>query len=128
MRVGPFSLDESVGLDELMAAAKESRAALARYLKPLDRALSDLAELRMDTQLSRRVAHGHTPGPADLSRLRAPPYPRGRLHQQPAQVRVAGFGDTQLRIVLAGLAALGPQSQITTHIPAARKALRISES
>jgi len=78
VRVGPFSLDESVGLDELMAAAKESRAALARYLKPLDRALSDLAELRMDTQLSRRVAHGHTPGPADLSRLRAPPYPRGR--------------------------------------------------
>ena len=78
VRVGPFSLDESVGLDELMAAAKESRDALTRYLKPLDRALSDLAELRMDTQLSRRVAHGHTPGPADLSRLRAPPYPRGR--------------------------------------------------
>jgi tRNA pseudouridine55 synthase len=78
VRVGPFSLDESVGLDELMAAAKESRDALTRYLKPLDRALSDLAELRMDIQLSRRVAHGHTPGPADLSRLRAPPYPRGR--------------------------------------------------
>jgi len=78
VRVGPFGIDESVGLDELMAAAKESRDALTRYLKPLDRALSDLAELRMDVQLSRRVAHGHTPGPADLSRLRAPPYPRGR--------------------------------------------------
>ena len=78
VRVGPFGIDESVGLDELMAAAKESRDALTRYLKPLDRALSDLAELRMDIQLSRRVAHGHTPGPADLSRLRAPPYPRGR--------------------------------------------------
>ena len=51
---------------------------LARYLKPLDRALEGLAELRLDPQLSRRVAHGHTPGPADLSRLRAPPYPRGR--------------------------------------------------
>ncbi|HYZ88905.1 MAG TPA: tRNA pseudouridine(55) synthase TruB [Myxococcales bacterium] len=78
VRVGPFGIDESVGLDELMAAAKEGREALTRHLKPLDRALSDLAELRMDPQLSRRVAHGHTPGPADLSRLRAPPYPRGR--------------------------------------------------
>jgi tRNA pseudouridine55 synthase len=78
VRVGPFGIDDSVGLDELMAAAKESRDQLARYLKPLDRALADLAELRMDPQLSRRVAHGHTPGPADLSRLRAPPYPRGR--------------------------------------------------
>jgi tRNA pseudouridine55 synthase len=78
LRVGPFGIDDSVGLDELMAAAKESRDQLTRYLKPLDRALADLAELRMDPQLSRRVAHGHTPGPADLSRLRAPPYPRGR--------------------------------------------------
>jgi tRNA pseudouridine55 synthase len=78
VRVGPFGIDESVGLDELMAAAKESREQLTRYLKPLDCALADLAELRMDPQLSRRVAHGHTPGPADLSRLRAPPYPRGR--------------------------------------------------
>jgi tRNA pseudouridine55 synthase len=78
VRVGPFSIDESVGLDELMAAAKQGREQLARYLKPVDRALADLAELRMDPQLSRRVAHGHTPGPADLSRLRAPPYPRGR--------------------------------------------------
>ena len=78
VRVGPFAIDESVDLDELMAAAKEDREALNRYLKPLDRALSDLAELRMDSQLTRRVAHGHTPGPADLSRLRAPPYPRGR--------------------------------------------------
>jgi len=77
-RVGPFGIDESVGVDELMAAAKQGRDELARYLKPLDRALEGLAELRLDPQLSRRVAHGHTPGPADLSRLRAPPYPRGR--------------------------------------------------
>jgi tRNA pseudouridine55 synthase len=78
VRVGPFGIDESVGLDELMAAAKHGRDELARYLKPLDRALEGLAELRLDPHLSRRVAHGHTPGPADLSRLRAPPYPRGR--------------------------------------------------
>jgi tRNA pseudouridine55 synthase len=78
VRVGPFGIEESVGLDELMAAAKQGREELAHHLKPLDRALDDLAELRLDPQLSRRVAHGHTPGPADLSRLRAPPYPRGR--------------------------------------------------
>ena len=78
VRVASFGIDESVGLDELMAAAKQGRDELARYLKPLDRALEGLAELRLDPQLSRRVAHGHTPGPADLSRLRAPPYPRGR--------------------------------------------------
>src|SRR5207302_9337297 len=91
VRVGPFGIDESVGLDELMAAAKESRDALTRYLKPLDRALSDLAELRMDIQLSRRVAPGHTPGPADQSRLRAPPYPRGRrvLLVDPARLVLA---------------------------------------
>jgi tRNA pseudouridine55 synthase len=77
-RVGPFGIEESVGLDELMAAAKQGKDELARYLKPLDRALDGLAELRLDAQLTRRVAHGHTPGPADLSRLRAPPYPRGR--------------------------------------------------
>ncbi|HKC60241.1 MAG TPA: tRNA pseudouridine(55) synthase TruB [Myxococcales bacterium] len=78
VRVASFGIDESVGLDELMAAAKQGRDELARYLKPLDRALEGLAELRLDPHLSRRVAHGHTPGPADLSRLRAPPYPRGR--------------------------------------------------
>jgi tRNA pseudouridine55 synthase len=78
LRVASFGIDESVGLDELMAAAKQGRDELARYLKPLDRALEGLAELRLDPHLSRRVAHGHTPGPADLSRLRAPPYPRGR--------------------------------------------------
>ena len=78
VRVASFGIDESVGLDELMAAAKQGRDELARYLKPLDRALDGLAELRLDPHLSRRVAHGHAPGPADLSRLRAPPYPRGR--------------------------------------------------
>src|SRR2546427_1339048 len=48
------------------------------FRSPLARALTDLAELQLDMQLARRVAHGHAPGPADLSRLRAPPYPRGR--------------------------------------------------
>ena len=61
-----------------MAAAKAGREELARHLLPIQRALEGLAELRLDPHLSRRVAHGHTPGPADLSRLRAPPYPRGR--------------------------------------------------
>jgi tRNA pseudouridine55 synthase len=79
VRVGPFAIEDSVGLDTLMAAAKEGgRPALDRWLLPLSRALDDLAELRLDLAISRRVAHGHAPGPADLSRLRAPPFPRGR--------------------------------------------------
>lgn len=78
VRVGPFALEDSVGLDVLMNAAKDGREALARFVLPLGRALDGLAELRLDPGLSRRVAHGHTPGPADLSRLRAPPFPRGR--------------------------------------------------
>jgi tRNA pseudouridine55 synthase len=78
LRVGPFGIDESVGLDVLMSAAKSGREELHGYLLPISRALDGLAELRLDPQLSRRVAHGHAPGPADLSRLRAPPYTRGR--------------------------------------------------
>ena len=76
VRVGPFGLEDSVGLDTLMAAAKEKQ--LEKYLLPISRALDELAELRLDTTLARRVAHGHAPGPADLSRLRAPPFSRGR--------------------------------------------------
>jgi tRNA pseudouridine55 synthase len=76
VRVGPFGIDEAVPLDALMAAAKAGD--LHKYLLPLARALDGLAELRLDPALARRVAHGHTPGPSDLSRLRAPPYPRGR--------------------------------------------------
>jgi len=75
-KVGPFTLDDSVGLDELMAWNKAGdKDALSRVLLPLSRAL---AELRLDPALAKRVSHGHTLGPADLSRLRAPPYPRGR--------------------------------------------------
>lgn len=78
VRVGPFSLEDSVRLETLMTAAKDDRAQLERYLLPMSRALSELAELQLDVQLARRVAHGHAPGPSDLSRLRAPPFPRGR--------------------------------------------------
>jgi tRNA pseudouridine55 synthase len=78
VRVGPFGIEDAVGLDTLMAAAKEGRPQLELHLLPVARALAELAELQLDTQLARRVAHGHAPGPADLSRLRAPPFPRGR--------------------------------------------------
>ena len=78
VRVGPFSLEDSVGLDTLMTVAKEGRDKLDRFVHPIARALADLAELKLDVALARRVAHGHTPGPSDLSRLRAPPFPRGR--------------------------------------------------
>ena len=78
-RVGTFTIEESVGLDQLMNWNKAgARDELARVLMPLSRALEDLAELRLDPGLAKRVSHGHTLGPADLSRLRAPPYPRGR--------------------------------------------------
>ena len=78
VRVGPFGMEDSVGLDTLMAAAREGRPALEKWVVPVSRALADLAELQLDVQLARRVAHGHAPGPADLSRLRAPPFSRGR--------------------------------------------------
>ncbi len=81
VRVGPFGLDESVPLDALMSAAREGREQLARFVLPIGRALQELDELRLDMQLARKVAHGHTPGPGDLSRLRAPPYSRGRKVQ-----------------------------------------------
>ena len=76
VRVASFTIDEAVGLDTLMAAAKAGD--ILKYLLPLSRALDGLAELRLDPGLARRVAHGHAPGPSDLTRLRAPPYSRGR--------------------------------------------------
>src|SRR3954467_13047030 len=78
VRVGPFSLGDSVGLDTLMAAAKEGREKLDRFVHPIARALTEMGELQLDVQLARRGAHGHAPGPSDLSRLKAPPFPRGR--------------------------------------------------
>lgn len=79
LRVGPFAVEDSVGLDRLMELAKEGRREeMLRYLLPLSRALDELGELQLDAPLARRVSHGHAPGPSDLSRLRAPPFPRGR--------------------------------------------------
>jgi len=110
MRVGPFGLEDSVGLDTLMTAAKEAREELARFVHPVSRALTDLAELQLDPQLARRVAHGHAPGPADLSRLRAPPYPRGRkVRLMDPQARVLAVAESDgvgtlklLRVLLSG--------------------------
>ncbi len=109
-RVGPFSLEDSVGLDTLMAAAKEGREKLDRFVHPLSRALSELAELQLDVQLARRVAHGHAPGPADLSRLRAPPFSRGRkVRLMDPEGRVLAVGESDgvgtvklLRVLVAG--------------------------
>ena len=110
MRVGAFGLEDAVGLDTLMATAKESREELARFVHPVARALTDLAELQLDAQLARRVAHGHAPGPADLSRLRAPPYPRGRkVRLMDPQARVLAVAESDgvgtlklLRVLLSG--------------------------
>src|SRR5256886_2078765 len=83
VRVGSFGLEDSVGLDTLMATAKEDRAGLASFVLPVSRALSDLAELQLDTQLARRAAPRHAPGPPLPSRPRAPPLPP-RGHGSPA--------------------------------------------
>ena len=117
VRVGPFGIEESVGLDVLMALVKEGRRdELARWVQPISRALDGLAELRLDIQLARRVAHGHTPGPADLSRLRAPPFPRGRkvrlVDPDGRVLAVAesdGVGTLKLLRVLTGGAPAGVQ-------------------
>lgn len=108
VRVGPFSLEDSVGLDTLMAAAKDKT--IEKYLLPLSRALDELAELRLDMTLARRVAHGHAPGPADLSRLRAPPFSRGRkVRLVDAEGRVIAVAESDgvgtlklLRVLVAG--------------------------
>jgi tRNA pseudouridine55 synthase len=110
VRVGPFDLADSVGLETLMTAAKEDRALLAKWVLPVSRALADLAELRLDATLARRVAHGHAPGPSDLSRLRAPPFPRGRKvrlvdpHERVLAVAESdGVGTLKLlRVLVAG--------------------------
>lgn len=113
LKVGSFGLDESVALDVLMDLSKAGKRdeMLARVL-PIGRALDDLAELRLDDALSRRVSHGHAPGPSDLSRLRAPPYPRGRkvclVSPAGAVLAVAesdGVGTLTLLRVLVGGAA-----------------------
>jgi len=109
-RVGPFSLEDSVGLDTLMAAAKEGREKLERFVHPLARGLAEMAELQLDLQLARRVAHGHAPGPADLSRLRAPPFSRGRKvrlmdpeHRVLAVAESDGVGTLKLlRVLVSG--------------------------
>jgi tRNA pseudouridine55 synthase len=109
-RVGPFSLQDSVGLDTLMASAREGREALDRFVHPVSRALGELAELQLDTQLARRVAHGHAPGPADLSRLRAPPFSRGRkVRLMDPEGRVLAVGESDgvgtlklLRVLVSG--------------------------
>ncbi len=110
MRVGPFGIADGVGLEVLMAAAKEGRPQLERYLLPMSRALTELAELKLDTEIARRVAHGHAPGPADLSRLRAPPFPRGRkVRLLDPEGRVLAVGESDgvgmlklLRVLVSG--------------------------
>jgi tRNA pseudouridine55 synthase len=110
VRVGPFSLEDSVGLDTLMAAAKEGREKLDRFVHPVVRALNEMAELQLDPQLARRVAHGHAPGPSDLSRLRAPPFSRGRkVRLMDPEARVLAVAESDgvgtlklLRVLVSG--------------------------
>jgi tRNA pseudouridine55 synthase len=115
VRVGPFGLEDAVGLDTLMAAAKEGRPQLERHLLPVSRALAELAELQLDTELARRVAHGHAPGPSDLSRLRAPPFARGRkvrLLDPEGRVLAVGESDGVGMLKLLRVLVSGPHDMV----------------
>jgi tRNA pseudouridine55 synthase len=63
---GPFTLEQSWTLDDLEAAA--SRADLARYLLPIDRALSQFDVLHLDNATARGVQQGKfIPTPNNLA-------------------------------------------------------------
>jgi tRNA pseudouridine55 synthase len=63
---GPFTLEMSATLEELEAAA--ARAELARYLLPMDRALSQFDLLRLDPATARGVRQGKfIPMPGNLT-------------------------------------------------------------
>ncbi len=58
MRSGPFTLSESITLEQL-AAAIETNTAL-RYLHPVDKALEQYPAITLDAETSERVKHGNT--------------------------------------------------------------------
>jgi tRNA pseudouridine55 synthase len=56
-RSGPFSLDESITLEELAYASEQGR--LADYLQPADKALAHYPALHLSTEETARVLHGN---------------------------------------------------------------------
>lgn len=56
-RSGPFSLPESISLEQLAAASETGK--LAAYLHPIDSALQQFPALRLDEATAQRVLHGN---------------------------------------------------------------------
>ena len=52
----------------------------------------------------------------------------GTLHQQAAEVDVACFSDTELRLSLSGLTSFRPQAEIATHIATSLETFFVSQS
>jgi tRNA pseudouridine55 synthase len=79
VRAGPFAIEDATPLHILIELQKAGGpAALAKLLHPASRALGHLPELRLDAARAKKLSFGHAPDAADLSALRAGPYPRGR--------------------------------------------------
>ena len=51
----------------------------------------------------------------------------GTLNQQASQIRVAGLGDTELRIAFSGLAAFWSEAKVAAHISTSIESCLISE-
>lgn len=58
MRSGPFTLYESITLEQLAAAIETNTA--QRYLHPVDKALEQYPAITLDAETSERVKHGNT--------------------------------------------------------------------
>jgi hypothetical protein len=52
----------------------------------------------------------------------------GTLHQQTAEVDIAGLGDTELRVSFSGLTPFRPQAEIATHIATSLETFFASQS
>ncbi len=78
-RTGPFTLDEAIPLDTLMALAKSGRQGeIAERLVSMREALATMAQLELRAPHVRMVTHGQPLQIPELKDLGAPPYPRGR--------------------------------------------------
>ena len=67
MRSGPFTLSESITLEQLAAAIETNTA--QRYLHPVDKALEKYPAITLDAETSERVKHGNA---FNLSRAYSP--------------------------------------------------------
>jgi tRNA pseudouridine55 synthase len=90
-RSGPFTLDESITLEQL--AALQAEGAIERVLLPVDRALQDYPAITLDDVTAERVLHGNTfPQP---SSSRPPQAPLARVYDQSGQFLAIATWNTE---------------------------------